>query len=425
MAEIRPFRGIRYNQKKVKVSKVVAPPYDIISPKEQSDLYKRDQFNVVRLILGKQKKGDNAKSNKYTRARDFFNEWQKKDVFAQDDLPVLYVYRQDFKVLGKNYSRFGFVSLLKLEQFFKGSVYPHERTLSKPKVDRLNLMKQTNTNFSSIFGLYDGKGTKISEVLKRVMKQKPVIDFTDWHKERNRVWIINDQRLIKIITENMKRKKVYIADGHHRYETAYNFSKETGGKIKNDIINYVMTFFCDMNDKGLAVFPTHRLVNLSGFKLENFIKSLDRFFCVSKISKKDMSKKLDTEFKKKNIAFTLFTNNKYYLLVLKNKRILEKMMTGSKAYKELDVAVLESIIFKEVLKFSQKDIAEQKYIKYVKSLKESLELVKYKKYTMAFIMNPTRVGQIRRVALNNELMPQKSTYFYPKLLTGLVMNKFK
>lgn len=421
MAKIIGFNGVRYNQSKIKMKNVCAPPYDVISPLHQDELYKRDKFNIIRLILGKEQNGDTEKNNKYTRAGEYFRDWQTKNILTQDNKPCIYVYKQDFVVDKKKYSRVGFISLLKLEPFFKGTVYPHEKTLSKPKQDRLNVMRACKTNFSQIFGLYDDKSKKIVSVINKICKRKPEIDLLDESKERNRIWVVSDEKEVNNIIKNMADKKIFIADGHHRYETALNFSKE----MKKKQYGYVMTFFCDMNDSGLIVFPTHRLVKSDNINKKDFIQKIEQYFYVEKISSKNMSSKLYKEYLKKNTAFCLYIEKELYLLVLKNKAILQKFIKGSKAYRELDVTVLEYIIFKNILKFSTQDILEQKYLKYVKDLNETLKLVNDKKFTMAFIMNPTRVNQIKEVALNNETMPQKSTYFYPKLLTGLVINKFE
>lgn len=417
MAQIAPFRGVRYNQKKVTIAQVAAPPYDVISPKEHDMLYKKNAYNIVRLILGKEQTGDTASNNKYTRAGQFFDDWKKQNIVMTDAIPSMYVYRQDFASHRKSYSRVGFIALMKLEPLGKGSVYPHERTLSKPKQDRLNLMRACNANFSPIFGLYDDGNKKVTAILRAAMKKNPVIDFVDWSKERNRVWVVNDAHSVQAIVAAMKPKKIFIADGHHRYETALTFSKE------HPYANHVMIFLCDLNDKGLVVLPTHRVVKLNGMDMKTFLAATAQYFDVTHTTQQTIAKKLDEQYRKKHIAFGLYNGKTWDVLSLKNNAMRAKFVKGSKAYRALDVAVLEGIVFKHILKFSQEDIALQKFLMYVNNMQDAVSLVKKKTYDAAFIMNPTRVTQIKDVALNGETMPQKSTFFYPKLLTGMVVNQ--
>ncbi|MFC1566239.1 DUF1015 domain-containing protein [bacterium] len=424
MAKIVPIKGITYNQKKANIQDVTAPPYDVIDPKEQNQLYKKSVNNVVKLILGKESKKDTKKNNKYTRASKYFHDWVKKGILEQDSEPCLYFYRQDFKFEGKKYSRTGFICGVKIEPLFKGTVYPHERTLSKPKADRLNLMRACSANFSQVFSLYEDKNKKIETIIKKIAKRKPHVDFVDNHKERNRVWKVSDASIIMSIQKLMTNKKLFIADGHHRYETALNYSKEMKGK-NNGLSDYVMMFLCSMENPGLAVFPTHRLVNLNKMTLNVLLEKLAEYFDIKKIARNKMDTLMKKEFTKGNISFSLYDGKSIYFLVLKDKNSLKKIIKGSKAYCELDVAVLESLVFEDVLKFSKKDIAEQKYLKYVKDLGQTLKMVKSKKFDVGFVMNPPTVKQIESVALNLETMPQKSTYFYPKLLSGLVLNGFE
>ncbi|MCP4481207.1 MAG: DUF1015 domain-containing protein [bacterium] len=424
MARIKPLKGIRYNLNKVAIEDVVAPPYDVISSFEQDDLYQKSELNIIRLILGKMNDTDDGENNKYTRAAEFFNFWQATEDLIVEDKPAIYVYSQDFEFAEKSYSRTGFLSLLKQEPLFEGTIYPHERTLSKPKADRLNLTVACKSNFSPIFGLYNDESKIVKNILEEVIQASADIDFKIANGERNRVWVVTDEEKIKKLTETLKDEKIFIADGHHRYETSMNYTKKMKDLGETGNFNYIMTFLCDMNDEGLAVFPTHRVVKYN-VKMVDFLKELAKDFYVKDINAEDLDATMAAEFFKGNISFGLYNGDKYALLTLKDKTQLAKEMEGSVYYRELDVAVLESMIFEKLLKFSKESIAMQEHLKYVKGFDQTIELIKNKKYDFAFIMNPTRLDQIKNVALAGEVMPQKSTYFYPKLLTGLVINKFE
>ncbi|MFC1485348.1 DUF1015 domain-containing protein [bacterium] len=424
MAEIKPFRGIRFNQNKIKIKEVVAPPYDVISSEEQDNLYKKNEANIIRLILGKECQNDTKINNKYTRASSFFTNWEQEKILIKDREEALYIYSQDFEFDGISYSRTGFLSLLKQEPLFEGTIYPHERTLSKPKADRLNLMRTCDANFSPIFALYNDETQIIKKIIDEIMQKTPEINFYN-NNERNRLWLLTNEDQIKCIQNTLKDKKIFIADGHHRYETSMNYAKEMRDQKKIGNFDYVMTFLCDMNDKGLTVFPTHRVVQYKNLDIQKFLNKIEKYFNIQKIEKNDLKQKLEKEFEKSNIAFGLYTGEDYLILLLKDKEGLADLIQGSKYYRELDVAVLEALIFEKVLSFSKEDIALQKHLKYIKDLNDAINMIDSKSFNMAFIMNPTRLDQIKNVALAGETMPQKSTYFYPKLLTGIVINKFE
>lgn len=428
MASIKPFRAFRYNLDKVNIKDVIAPPYDVISNEKQDNLYKNSDFNVVRLILGKELSNDNKNTNKYSRAKEYLESWIREQVLIKDKEESLYIYRQCFSVDNEDFVRTGFLCLLKEEPLFKGTIYPHEKTLSKPKEDRLNLTRACRTNFSPIFGLYDDNDKCIKTIIDKVIKEEdPIIDFLDENYERNIVWKVNNQEIIKNIINFMSDKKIFIADGHHRYETSMNYTKEMHEKGIKGNFDHVLAFLCDMSDIGLKVFPTHRLVMPDKIKLEknDFLKSLEKFFELKKIDIKILKKELNENFLNGKIAFGLYYgNDEAYILILKDKKFLDEF-SGSNYYKELDVSVLENIIFVKILGFTKENIALQTFLKYEKDFNESIKLVDEKEVSLAFLMNPTKIEQIKNVALELEVMPQKSTYFYPKLLTGLVFNKFE
>jgi len=446
MAKIIPFKGILYNKEKIRDMKdVVAPPYDVISPPEQEELYKRHENNVVRLILGKESDSDTPDNNRYTKAKDSFDSWQKDSILIKDAFPSIYVYSQEYH-LGETEGfekkrRLGFIALSKLENFGEGKIHPHENTLAKPKEDRLKLMQHCNANFSSIFGLFSDPSKRIDSVLKDYMRHSPLYDLVDDAGMRHTLWAIRDNKVIQIITGVMSDKQVFIADGHHRYETAINYRNEMREKLPNftgeELYNYVMMYFTNTNSEGLSILPIHRLVsNLSNFDKKKIIKKAGEFFNIEKLSlnesdEKTVKQKLFSDMKergKKEHIFGMYLgNDEYLLLTLKDEDVLDRLITNSRhpSWKKLDVTILHTLLIEKVLGVSEKNLAEQKNITYTISEDEAIKDVKAGKYQIALFLNPTKIEEVKDVAAAGEKMPQKSTFFYPKLITGLVMNKLE
>ena len=446
MAKIIPFKGILYNKEKIRdIKDVVAPPYDVISPAEQEELYKRHENNVVRLILGKESDSDTPDNNRYTKARDSFDSWQKDSILIKDAFPSIYVYSQEYH-LGETEGfekkmRLGFIALSKLEDFGEGKIHPHENTLAKPKEDRLKLMQHCNANFSSIFGLFSDPSKRIDSVLKDYMRHSPLYDMVDDAGMRHTLWAIRDNRAIKIITSVMSDKQIFIADGHHRYETAINYRNEMRGKLPNfsgeELYNYVMMYFTNTNSEGLSILPIHRLVsNLSDFDKKKIVEKAGEFFNIEKLSfnesdEKTVKQKLFSDIKergeKEHIFGMYLGNDEYLLLTLKDEDVLDRLITNSRhpSWKKLDVTILHTLLIEKVLGVSEKNLAEQKNITYTISGDEAIKDVKAGKYQIALFLNPTKIEEVKDVATAGEKMPQKSTFFYPKLITGLVMNKLE
>jgi len=406
MVEIVPFKGILYNQEKIaNLSQVVAPPYDIISKELQGKYYHNHPYNCIRLILGKDLPSDNEKNNKYTRAAGYFNNWLKEGILKQDDTPAIYPLIQEFSIYEKKITRVGFITLMKLEEFGK-EVFPHEKTLSKPIQDRLNLMLATRANFCQVFALYSDEEGILDECLK--VESAPIIDIVDENKETHQLFRLTEKTKLEKIKMVMKSKPIFIADGHHRYETALTARNITG-------YPFIMIYLTKMEDKGLIILPTHRLVRNISVNLDAF----KEFFVVKMVD--NLLEKMD-EMKETHHAFGMYTKGKNYLLMLKENNILDKLLDDekSKAYKQLDVSIFQTLIINHILRIT--DIESQ--ISYTHDEKEAILSVDEGKSDIAFFLNPTKISQLRQLALQHKLMPQKSTYFYPKLLTGLVMNKF-
>lgn len=404
MAEIIPFKGVLYNMSKVSGEDVIAPPYDIIVPEYKEKLYSKSPYNIVRIDFGKELEGDNELQNKHTRAADHLNSWLKDGILHGSKAPAFYAYEVDYRIKGSRKRLRGFFSLLHLEELGSG-VYPHECTHSKPKADRLNLLRTCRANISPIFSLYNSPEKKASEIMNKVMLRKPDMEAKDSDGAIHRLWIVEAKEDIETIQNDLKGKPVFIADGHHRYETALEFKKEMNSRGGWD---YVLMFLANMSDEGLTILPAHRLVkNLP----ENPLDVLSEHFTVEILSAQDDITGALSGYEHA-IGFCYRNSDKLYLLRHKGSG-LENI---NPALKELDVTILHELIFKKLLNISE--------VTYEMDTAETREMVRKGIYDGAFFLNPTGVKDVEGVALSGERMPPKSTYFYPKLLTGMVMYKF-
>ncbi|MBN2058112.1 MAG: DUF1015 domain-containing protein [Candidatus Saganbacteria bacterium] len=439
MVKIFPFSGITYNKKRLnKPDKVFTPPYDVISEQEQKEFYDQHDFNFIRLNLGMEFPGDGEYNNKYIRSAAFLDGWLRHEILVREDKPAYYVYEQKFKIGSKQYSRIGFIGLLRLEDMGRGKVYPHEETHPKAKIDRLQLMRTTSANLECIFCLYSDEKIRINKELKKFMKRKPLHEATDKDKVKHRLWKVDRKASILKITKEMKDKAVFIADGHHRYEAALRYKNEL--KMKNtkfteeEAYNHVMMYFTPLEDKGLVVLPIHRLVrNLSYFEPARFEQQLAEFYKVkpypaNKKNSKSVRKKLLKDLTKHGEnahCYALYLGkNRYYLLTLKDEKIVEDMVEEEKpkAWKRLDTTILHYTVFDSILGIAAE--TEEKVV-YFKDADSAMDAVDQGKGQAAFLLNPTLIEQITAIASKLEKMPQKSTYFYPKLLSGLVINKIE
>lgn len=427
MPSIKPFKGVIYNKKYVKdFAKVVAPPYDVIPPKMQDDLYKKHENNIVRLILGKIKNADSEKDNRYTRAKDFFEAWLHKFILTRDEKPAIYVYSQSYELEGKMIERIGFISLMKLELENKKAVLPHENTLKAPKADRLSLMRSVRANLSPVFMLYEDNGHRINGLLGKFCKEtKPFMDIKI-DGVRHRAWKLEDKNTIETIKEFMAKKDVFIADGHHRYETAVNYALEiensgVAQELK-DNSKYLMAYFCELDDKTLTILPTHRLIkDIGGLNKESIIEKLEKFFVIEKTGSAEKLLLRLSALKDYHVFGMYLGKNTFYVIRLKKENLAEPFMgKNSKYWTSLDVAILHLFIIQNVLGICDED----DNIEFVKDALDGFKLVDSGKFKMAFFLNPTKVKQLKKVAEHGEKMPRKATYFYPKPLSGIVINKF-
>ncbi len=438
LAKIIPFKGMRYNAEKVGgLKNVVTPPYDIISAEQQSAYYEKHKNSVIRLEYGAQYPTDNEADNRYTRAASFLHSWLDDGTLKLEDKESLYLYEQRFVVNGQELTYRGFITLTQLVEFSKGIVLPHEETLSKAKTDRFNLMDTTHSNFSQVYCLYIDEERKIDAIINKITSAKPDISFiSDEDNIEQNLWIVSDDSVIKSVQDGFSDKQLFIADGHHRYETALNFRnkmrEENPDWKEDDLFNYVMMMLVDMDDSGLVVFPTHRLVNNVKIDEVMAVSLLKDNFNIDKIivdkKAETICKAIDADLmalrEKKGFAL-YFGDEYYYRLTLNDASVMSSRLPDkSDAYRNLDVTILHTLILDDIFGIDSEDLANQSNLTYTRDALEAIEAVQSGAQQCTFILNPTKVREIKDVSLAGEKMPQKSTYFYPKLITGLVMNKF-
>ena len=419
MANIKPFKAVFYNSKKVKsIAKVVSPPYDVISSDEQDELHNLSPYNFTHIDFGKDASNDDKTNNKYTRAKKIYTSWLKKGILLQDEKPCLYFYRQDYKIMGEKHSRMGFISLMELEDEEESRVYPHENTHSKAIDDRLKLYEILKSSLSSIFVCYSDKHRKIEKIFnKNVLTTQPIIDVEDNDKVHHKLWRLSDPDLIKEINDSLSGQHLFIADGHHRYKVAMEYRAKRLSRMRRpsgqEAFNYVMTYFTNMDSRDLQIFPMHRIVK----GLPNDLDFLEEFFRIDKVKKKEELPILLARAGRNEHAFGLYTREGINLLRLKNRLLIDKFVKeGSQEYKSLDAAILKSFVFDRVGIKSDD-------IRYTKSMDEVIGTVDESQADAGFIMNPVKISQLRAIALNGERMPPKTTYFYPKVLSGLTVYK--
>ncbi len=423
MAEIKAFKGMRYTSAAGDLNTLVCPPYDIISDRQRENYIANNPYNVIRLELPKG--GD----DRYKEAGETLKNWLNGGILACDEKDSIYVYEMQFSANGRRKSLKGFVSLVKLEEFSKGIVLPHEETLSKAKADRFDLMSETFCNFSQIYSLYMDEDGSAYSLIDGCSKGIPDMEVKDPDGTLHRMWCVSDEDIISKITAAFADKKLYIADGHHRYETALNFKKsleEQGKNIPGS--GYISMMLVNMENDGLVVFPTHRIVKgLDGFDGVRLLEECKKYFDVAEAPGEiRMQAALNTGYDDGKKVLALYLGSgKCYMLTLKDEAAVKELLPDkSDAYCGLDVSVLHTLILERILGIDKENMAAQKNLTYTRSREEALEAVDMDGADCAFILNPTKVTEIRDVALASEKMPQKSTYFYPKLITGLVMNKF-
>lgn len=443
MVRVIPFKAYRYDESAVgDLGKVVAPPYDVMKGKKLDAVQGLSPKNIAWITKNKPRQEDTPDNNQYTRARDLLNTFIQEGSLKQDEKESFYVYGQDFKVGDQNLFRFGFIGLLELQEFAKeapsegpfAGVLQHEETLPKDIEDRLNLSKNTMTQFGQIFVIYPDHQGAVDAVLKRAMEKEPVIDVSEGGEVRHRLWVIDDDASIDSITRTMEDKFCIIADGHHRYKTALALQKENPDL---EAARYRMLTFVNMSNPGLVILPTHRLVqNLDEFDGKMLIEGMKENFIVKDFGTRDeMFAEMDGLFKQEKHGFGLYMNDgRYYSMELTDISPMDGLRPdASHELRNLDVAILHSMILDNVLGIDKEKLLHGTmtgggYVVYIKGIGDAVDdsISAVNEGAQAvFFMNPTRGEEVEAVSKNFECMPQKSTFFHPKVWTGLTMNKLK
>ncbi len=416
MTEILPFRGVLYDTRRVKGEDVVSPPYDVITPELKDALYSKSPYNIVKIDFGKDLQGDNDSENRYTRASKYLKDWLSEGVLKETENPSFYLYEAEYTVGNEKKVMRGLFGRVRITELCDG-IYPHEATHSKPKADRLTLMHHCNANLSPIFSIYNSQRRGYLDIFDRCLSTTPYIAATDLLGAEHRMWIIDDPDDVRIIGEELKGNPIYIADGHHRYETALTYQKEMKAThpahTGSEPYNYVMMYLVNMVDGGLTVLPTHRLVaNLADTGTSGFLNPLEKFFEIRSI---DADRDISAEIAGLEHAIGLAVHgaDKHFILLYRG----EDLTDVPEPLRELDVTLLHDLIFKKLYNVQGVDYEMDPGV--------CLSKVRDGRYQAAFFLNPTRVEDVERVALACLRMPPKSTYFFPKILTGFVINRLQ
>lgn len=439
MARIYPFRALRYNPSLVRVEDVVTQPYDKITPAMQQAYYQRSLYNLVRIILGLPELFDEPGSNDvYTRAARDFADWRSMGVLAQEKDACIFAYSQRFTVPGGDgrvHERRAFIALGEVVDYSQQVVFRHEQTLAKPKSDRLNLLRATRAHFGQIFMLYSDPALTAEKILFSGTTA-PEIEVTDEHGVTHQVWKVSDMSTINILLGAMEDKKLIIADGHHRYETALNYSREhtpsSVARIERNPAHTspqpaypeaaVMMTFVNMDSAGITILPTHRVVfGLSAFDPAAFLERSQKFFEVQPVGWADAGQLTRLLARQSGTAFIAVTSLGYHLMVAKPEAVTQAMAELPERQRRLDLAQLHSLVLQQLLGITAEAILEQRNLRYVRDAGEAMDQVSRKEADVAFLTNPITLAQLREVAFAGDVMPQKSTDFFPKLLSGLAI----
>jgi len=430
MAEIIPFKALRYDPDQVKLEDVLTQPYDKITPEMQSKYYERSAHNLVRIILGKAGETDTDAFNVYTRAAEYLHDWRSSGILKHDAEPGIYAYSQTFTVPGGRdlAERRGLIALGRIHDYADGVVFRHEQTLAKPRADRLNLLRATRAHFGQIFMLYSDPKDEIEALLKKKTEEDPDTSLLDEYETLHRVWRVHDPALIQAVQQRMRDKKLLIADGHHRYETALAYRNErraeSGGSDPNAPYEFVMMTLIPMESRGLVILPTHRIVHgLPTFDRERMLEAAGQFFDIDRIDLRTESRSATTllgQAGENGTAFVAVTRQGPYLMRAKKNAVHDALGQLPSLQRELDVVQLHRIMLERVLGISEEAVRNQENVRYERDASEAISWVR-QGANVAFLMNPAKIDQVRDIAFGGEVLPQKSTDFYPKLLSGLAI----
>ncbi|MDY0040571.1 MAG: DUF1015 domain-containing protein [Desulforhabdus sp.] len=438
MAEIAPFRGFRYNLERIPdLSEVVIPPYDVISKREQELFHLKHPYNMIRLELGESTSDDSEQNNAHTRAACYMQEWLKEKIFIRDDQPAIYYYELEYSLRPQTrQTRYGFLCLLRLEDFAGGGVRPHERTFQAIKDERLRLMLACQANLSPVFALYSDPAQLVDHHLRGGREPDELFSFKDENGMIHRMWRVKNLTILQQVRSLMLDKAIFIADGHHRYETALNYRNIQRERFKNGKpqapYEYVMIYLSNMNQGGLTILPTHRLLrNINSWEPQLFLKQAQAFFEIVSYKadeggQRAWRSKLDEAGSRNNTAIGFYSRkvSSFYLLQARREAVSTHLAQVGipEVLHDLDVVVLDTIVLRHLLGLSEALLADENNINFKHDLLDALLNVQSGDYEVGFFINPTRIEQVQNVATAGLIMPHKSTYFYPKVGSGLVIN---
>jgi uncharacterized protein (DUF1015 family) len=444
MAEIHPFHALRYDTIKVKLDEVLTQPYDKITPAMQERYYAASPYNLIAIEKGQTFPDDSTENNVYTRAEKKLNDWITQKILVQDKSPAIYVYSQEYMVPGTNTRkvRIGFIALGRLEDYSAKIIFPHERTLTAPKADRMELLRHTHVQTGQLFMLYDDRARTIDAYLEEIARTPTEIELRDEFGVTHRLWPADDAAFIRRIQTAMSDKKIIIADGHHRYETALNFRNECRAKLgKTDpqaAYEFAMMTFINSHSRGLTILPTHRLIrNVANFDFERFRKALAPFFDwysypflnseERETSYTDFLKDLGRQNHGRR-AIGIYPgkiagqSGAFFLFLLRRDANLETLLPDlAEAQRGLDVVLLHRLILEKGLGITAEAVTAEKNVVYEREINNAIAAVDRGEAQLACMLNPVRVQQVVEIALGGDVLPQKSTDFYPKLLSGLAI----
>ena len=431
MAKLKPFKGIRYNPEKVgDIATVISQPYDRVRYGLQDKYYDLNEYNIVRIIKGKEFDDDHANENVYTRAQRFLSKWLTEGVLQYEDKPALYVYHQEFELNGESVVRKALISALELARFEEGIVLPHEKTHDGPKLDRLNLTRATQAYYGNIFILYPDAQNKVDALLDAAIQREPDVDVRELFEKdvRQMLWVVTDEKVIAAVQAEFAPKTgLIIADGHHRYETAIAYRDEQRTKFPNApedaAFNYLMVALVSMSNPGLTILPTHRLIfDYKQMSVDEVLEKASEYFEIEEVADRAaLEARMESKIGEMG-SFGMVTKNAVYALDLKSASIMEELAPTRKAsWQTLDASILHKLILEHIMGISEATIDAKEGIEYLREPDLGYERVAEDENAFLFIINATRMEQIKACTADDEKMPQKSTDFYPKIVTGLAI----
>jgi len=433
VAEIRPFRGVHYNQSLVKdLSAVICPPYDIITPQLQQELYHQSEYNFVRLEYSGELPQDAATENKYARSAATLEQWLNENILTLDETPAIYLHDHYFTYQGNEYKRRGIIACVRLEEWDKMVIRPHEGTLAEPKSDRISLLWALQANTSPIMALFEDQRRQVSSVLQAQAQNKPMISLSSANGERHYIWAITEPKDVNQICHSLANQPLYIADGHHRYESSLIYQHEkhaySPSATQDEAFNFVMMTLVDFSDPGVLILPPHRLVRgIPRATLNELMPKLESFFEIEALpmSMPGSWQQVDdllTQEKASQDRLVLFGLVPDYLLVLmlRDFTAAKQLMPNfhGELYKKQIVSVVDHIILERLLGLS--GTCEEAILAYSYDRRDAVSRVSDQEYQLALLVSPVKADIIKAIADTGDRMPRKSTYFYPKLPSGLV-----